>query len=71
MSYMENTSLWRRSDTASDWEQRSLTKTLADPHILPVIAMLEDAGLAAWSLFGGAIGLMLGLLLLRVFSIGI
>ena len=45
------------------------TKTLTDATDLPV-SLLEDPRLAAWSLLGAAIGLVLGVILLRALSVG-
>ena len=59
------------SDSDSDWGQHTPTKTLAGPPSISVTAVFEDAGLAGWSLFGAAIGVVLGLLMLRALSIGI
>ena len=44
---------------------------MAKPLPTAVIELFEDAGLTNWSLLGAAIGVVLGLLMLRALSMGI
>jgi hypothetical protein len=51
----------------SDWDPHAPWPTVA-PNIL---VLFEDMGLAAWSCFGAAMGVVLGIVLLRAFSSGV
>jgi hypothetical protein len=59
------------SDSDPDEREDTRTQTLASTPIISVTALFEDAGLAGWSLFGAAIGVVLETLMLRALSIGI